>query len=96
MSNPSEGKEKDIPLAATISKPGSATEQKTGEWRSKRPQRDDSLCDKCGICWIFCPDAAIYINEDGYYEVDYDHCKGCGICARECPMGAIKMVDEGE
>lgn len=87
---------KEYPVAATIHQPGSATWQNTGDWKSDRPVRDPSKCDKCGICWIFCPDAALFMTEDGYYEVDLYHCKGCGICARECGKGAIKMVPEGE
>ena len=87
---------KEYPLAATIFDPGCATNQNTGDWRSERPERHDEKCDKCGICWIFCPDAALFMNEEGFYEVDYYHCKGCGICARECGKGAISMVEEGE
>lgn len=87
---------KDLELGAMIPEPGNATGQKTGQWRSSVPKRDDSKCHRCGICWIYCPDAALYMNEDGYYEVDLDHCKGCGICARECWAGAIVMVEEGE
>ena len=86
----------DYPMAATIHRPGSATDQNTGDWKSMRPERDRSKCDKCGICWIFCPDAALYMTEEGYYEVDLYHCKGCGICARECGKEAIIMVEEGE
>jgi len=86
----------DYPMAATIHRPGSATDQNTGDWKSMRPERDRSKCDKCGICWIFCPDAALYMTEEGYYEVDLYHCKGCGICAHECRKGAIRMVEEGE
>ena len=87
---------KEYPMAATIHQPGNATEQETGDWRSQRPVRDSSKCDKCGICWIFCPDASLFMNEEGFYEVDLEHCKGCGICARECSKGGITMVEEGE
>lgn len=86
----------ELPMAATIHEPGCATRQMTGDWRSMRPVRDPSKCDKCGICWIYCPDAALFMNEEGFYEVDLDHCKGCGICARECSKGGIVMVEEGE
>ncbi|MDD5747560.1 MAG: 4Fe-4S binding protein [Actinomycetota bacterium] len=85
---------KAFPLAAAISEPGSATQQKTGEWRSEKPLRDPEACNKCGLCWILCPESSLFINEEGYYEVDYEHCKGCGICAHECPRNAIKMVEE--
>lgn len=87
---------KDYPLAATIFEPGSATGQNTGDWRSLRPERHDEACDKCGICWIYCPDAALFMNEEGFYEVDLFHCKGCGICAKECGKKAINMVEEVE
>ena len=39
---------------------------------------------------------ALFMNEEGFYEVDLYHCKGCGICVRECAKGAIEMVEEGE
>lgn len=87
---------KDYPIAATIFEPGSSTKQKTGSWRNQYPKRHPEACNKCGLCWIFCPEAALFLNEEGYYEVDFDHCKGCGICAHECPRGAISMVEEGE
>jgi pyruvate ferredoxin oxidoreductase delta subunit len=51
---------------------------------------------KCGICYVFCPDAAIYETEEGYFEADLYYCKGCGICAHECPTQAITMVEEEE
>jgi len=49
---------------------------------------------ECGLCWLFCPDAAIRQRDDGFYEADLDYCKGCGICAKECKPGAIAMVEE--
>lgn len=84
----------EMPIAAVISKPGSATHQNTGSWRTVRPVLDNSKCTKCGLCWIMCPDASLLIDEDGYYEIDLYHCKGCGICANECKRGAIKMITE--
>jgi len=46
------------------------------------------------MCWLYCPDAAIELDEDGFPHVNYDYCKGCGICANECPRKAIEMVRE--
>ncbi len=46
-------------------------------------------CNSCGICWLFCPDASIELNQPP--NLDSDHCKGCGICATECPRGVIFM-----
>ena len=51
-------------------------------------------CLECGICWMYCPEGCIFLNEDGFFEPDYDYCKGCGICAEVCPLGAITMEVE--
>jgi pyruvate ferredoxin oxidoreductase delta subunit len=63
---------------------------KTGSWRVFKPVVDKEKCNACGICAMFCPDAAI--SEE--LEVDLDFCKGCGICAQECPKKAISMERE--
>jgi pyruvate ferredoxin oxidoreductase delta subunit len=62
--------------------------------REKKPVLDKEKCVKCGLCYLFCPDASIRRGEDGYFEVDLDLCKGCGICNRECWFGSISMVKE--
>ncbi|KJS84488.1 MAG: hypothetical protein JM58_10720 [Peptococcaceae bacterium BICA1-8] len=64
-------------------------------WRTLMPIIDYGKCNKCLICWIFCPDGVIS-KENPQLEIDYDYCKGCGICAYECPKKAIAMVKEGE
>jgi len=66
---------------------------KTGSWRNLRPVIDYKKCINCMICWKFCPDACIHI-EDGRPVIDYDYCKGCMICAQECPKEAISEVKE--
>ncbi|MBN1872302.1 MAG: 4Fe-4S binding protein [Candidatus Omnitrophica bacterium] len=66
---------------------------KTGKWRSTRPVIDYSKCISCMICWKYCPDAAINI-QDGKPEIDLDYCKGCEICIEECPVKAIKSEKE--
>jgi 2-oxoacid:acceptor oxidoreductase delta subunit (pyruvate/2-ketoisovalerate family) len=68
----------------------------TGDWRTFRPVINKENCNKCGICWMFCPEAVIKKTEDGYYEIDYSYCKGCGICAHECPTKNIEMKRESE
>jgi 2-oxoacid:acceptor oxidoreductase delta subunit (pyruvate/2-ketoisovalerate family) len=45
------------------------------------------------ICWKFCPDACIHI-EDDKPVIDYQYCKGCVICAVECPKDAISVEKE--
>jgi 2-oxoacid:acceptor oxidoreductase delta subunit (pyruvate/2-ketoisovalerate family) len=72
---------------------GSMLFNKTGAWRNIRPIIDKEKCIQCGICWKFCPDYSITI-EDEFPVIDYEYCKGCGICAEECPPKCITMVEE--
>jgi 2-oxoacid:acceptor oxidoreductase delta subunit (pyruvate/2-ketoisovalerate family) len=63
-------------------------------WREKKPVWDRPRCFKCGICWISCPDAAVRVVDEGFYDSDPERCKGCGICAGVCWNEAITMVPE--
>lgn len=83
----------ELNIGCVIEEVGNAIEYKTGDWRSLRPEWTDERCVKCNLCWLFCPDAAIYKTENGFYKANLDYCKGCGICAKECKPGAIKMVE---
>ena len=85
-------KYQDLPLTP-ITSVNSAVNQ-TGFWKTFKPVLDKEKCIKCTMCWKFCPDVAIHMEEDEYPEFDLDHCKGCEICAAECPKGAIEMVME--
>lgn len=87
---------KNVEKGFVVTKPGGAKSYKTGDWRSQKPIYDKDKCVKCGACYMFCPEAAIKICEDGYIDIDYFYCKGCGVCAKECWTGAFKMVSEGE
>ncbi|MHA1683984.1 MAG: 4Fe-4S binding protein [Promethearchaeota archaeon] len=69
---------------------------KTGEWRTFKPVIDQSNCNKCGICYIYCPEGTIIFTKEDGPEVDYVYCKGCGVCAFECPKKAIDMKLESE
>ena len=79
-------------IGAVITEPGNSIQNKTGGWRTLKPvkDKDKSKCTKCGICWQFCPEAAI--NEK--FDIDLKYCKGCGICAKECVFKAINMIKE--
>jgi pyruvate ferredoxin oxidoreductase delta subunit len=85
---------KDLEIGTIVTEPGNASWYETGGWRSQRPILDKKLCNKCGLCYIFCPDACYTQEEDGYFIADMFYCKGCGICATECPKKAIKMQQE--
>ncbi len=58
-----------------------------------KPVWDKELCTRCALCYIYCPDAAISRQADGYFDVDIEMCKGCGICHRECWFGAVSMQE---
>lgn len=70
----------------------------TGAWRSAKPVMHEDKCNKCYICWKYCPEPCIKIKDEKGGEIapkiDYFYCKGCGICANECPKKAIEMVME--
>lgn len=87
---------KDLPIGGLILEPGTANEYLTGGWRNLKPIRDEEKCTNCLICWIYCPDSSILVQDEKVVGIDYEHCKGCGICAKECPpkVSAIKMVKE--
>jgi len=69
--------------------PGNAVHVHTGTWRVELPVIDRSICTRCGLCFVQCPDGAIAIDSEGYPVIDYDHCKGCMICRQVCPLEAI-------
>jgi 2-oxoacid:acceptor oxidoreductase gamma subunit (pyruvate/2-ketoisovalerate family)/2-oxoacid:acceptor oxidoreductase delta subunit (pyruvate/2-ketoisovalerate family) len=51
-------------------------------------------CYECGNCFNYCPDGAIYLDDQNRLRIDYDYCKGCGICFKECPCSAIELKME--
>ena len=87
---------RDMKVGNIVTEAGNAALRRTGDWRSQRPITDKEKCNKCGLCWLYCPDAAIKPLEDGYYEHDFFYCKGCGICAKVCAREAITMIEEEE
>ncbi len=87
---------KEIKPGFVITEPGNASSYRTGDWRTDRPVWDKEKCNKCGLCYIYCPDGTIKEDAEGYFSADLFYCKGCGICAHECPQEAITMVPEVE
>lgn len=77
-----------------IIKPNTSLKNKTGAWRTLRPETDYNTCIGCSLCAKLCPEPCIeMIDIDGKKKpkTDYDYCKGCGLCAHECPVKAISM-----
>ena len=79
-----------------ISKPGTASKNKTGAWRTFRAVINKEKCIKCQTCVMVCPEGCIKGEPGKIPEIDYDYCKGCGICAFECPVKCIEMIPEKE
>jgi len=67
---------------------------KTGEWRILRPEISQEKCNRCGTCYLYCPEGTMNFKGGSGPEVNLTYCKGCGICASECPRKAISMKPE--
>jgi pyruvate ferredoxin oxidoreductase delta subunit len=89
---------KDLPKGGLITRAGSSEEFQTGDWRVERPIFHKDKCINCFICWVYCPDSAIIVEDGEVKGINLHYCKGCGICARECPpkASAIDMKPESE
>ncbi len=66
----------------------------TGNWRQYRPVLEPDKCNRCWLCFVWCPEAAITLDENEFPTVDYDVCKGCLLCAHECPTDAFRVERE--
>jgi 2-oxoacid:acceptor oxidoreductase delta subunit (pyruvate/2-ketoisovalerate family) len=89
---------KELPIGGMILEGGNSHDYETGSWRTFRPVLDREKCTDCLICWIYCPDSSILVEEGKHKGFDLEHCKGCGICAEVCPpkIRAIEMVEEAK
>jgi pyruvate ferredoxin oxidoreductase delta subunit len=87
---------KELEIGSIATKPGNASQYRTGDWSSRHPVYDYSKCIKCGLCQVFCPEGCIKTADEGFFAADLYYCKGCGICAKECPKKVITMVEEKE
>jgi len=87
---------KDIPEGGVILEAGNAQQYETGGWRTFRPVWNEDKCKQCLLCWIYCPDGSVVVEDKEVKGFHLEHCKGCGICAHECPFGAISMEEESK
>ncbi len=89
----------EVLIGATIKDPGNSRQYETGSWRVERPVWNPDTCIQCMFCWVYCPDSAIIVDENGKMAgVNYTFCKGCGICVEQCPTKpkSLKMVVEAQ
>jgi len=75
---------------------GNTIERQTGKWRTFKPVIDYDKCNNCWICFVWCPDGVISLDDNESPHIDYDHCKGCLICYEECPVKAITVIRSNE
>ncbi|MFQ5791044.1 MAG: 2-oxoacid:acceptor oxidoreductase family protein [Acidobacteriota bacterium] len=80
--------------APSIYAAANTAERKTGSWRQFRPVLDLDQCSRCWLCFVWCPDGAISLDDEDRPLLDYDLCKGCLLCAQECPTHAFHIEKE--
>ncbi len=81
-----------LPIGGVVPYPKTGLAFPTGDWAMKQPKLDRDKCTGCTLCYFFCPDSVITLDEEYKPSFDLEFCKGCGICAEECPADAIDMV----
>ncbi len=86
----------DIPVGVVCPDAGNSKLYITGGWRSRRPVWNQENCSNCMLCWAYCPDSSILVEDGAMVGIDLDHCKGCGVCVIECRFEALEMVPESE
>lgn len=73
--------------------PAGNTPISVGTYSNIKPVIDTERCSVCLLCWLYCPDGAISIQDNGKkLAVDFALCKSCGICVNECPIKAIELL----
>ena len=87
---------RDLPIGGLIVDAGNAIEYNTGNWRAFRPVVNLEKCTHCMLCWLYCPDISVIVEDRKMMGFDLEHCKGCGVCADVCPPKCISMHSEGE
>lgn len=85
---------KEIPIGGVILEAGNASNYNTGDWRSQRPIWDEEKCIHCLLCYVYCPDSSIEVEDKKMTGINYFYCKGCGICSDICPKDAIELIPE--
>jgi 2-oxoacid:acceptor oxidoreductase delta subunit (pyruvate/2-ketoisovalerate family) len=84
----------ELPVAGVVAR-DETLRPRTGNYRTGvRPEAELARCVDCLLCWLYCPDSAIVLEDARFRGIDLEVCKGCEICAEVCPTGAIELVAE--
>ncbi len=59
---------------------------------SKDVVKNEEKCTHCGVCVVYCPTSALYMDEHSK-EVKFanEKCIGCEICVKICPYRAMEV-----
>lgn len=83
-------------VAREVEETGTETGVKTQRYPVFHPEKMPR-CNRCQICYIFCPDLAITFEMNPFsLAINRDLCKACGICIHECPRHAISWRGKDE
>jgi len=80
-------------LGAAIKNVGMGCASRAGKLEQHsvtHPRVAAKQCRNCGMCMVFCPEAAI-VQAEGHVTIDPARCIGCGECIVACKHGAVKM-----
>lgn len=59
---------------------------------SKDVIRNDEKCTHCGLCVVYCPTGALYVEQETQKVIfAQDKCIGCEICVNICPLRAMEV-----
>ncbi len=59
---------------------------------SKDVTRNEEGCTHCGVCVVYCPTAALYVDEESKMVIfKKEKCIGCEICVPICPTHALEV-----
>jgi ferredoxin len=58
-------------------------------------EKDDDLCNECGVCVSLCPTEALHQGPEYTISLDPETCNGvtCGLCLNACPRRALHLIN---
>lgn len=87
-------KSKNVKIVDGSINAGTSLENRTGNWKTFKPEVDFNRCIHCMFCVNYCPDICIPVKNEKRLETNLEMCKGCSICVEICPVKCIKMVKD--